>query len=139
MELIVQARMLVGTPFVHQGRSRHGVDCIGLLKLSASNAGLDLEAASGLADRAIYQRAPSRLLLDRTQLACTRVKTPEPGLLVLFRFPHISVPQHFGVLTERKTLVHADAKQLRVVEHNYSGMWLRLTHSFWRLPGVRYG
>ncbi len=37
------ARSYVGTPFQEQGRSRHGVDCIGPLVLAARDCGIQIE------------------------------------------------------------------------------------------------
>ncbi len=136
--IIEEARRLVGVPFVHQGRSVNGVDCIGAIALAAKNAGLDPEQATGLKDARDYGRAATSELLDKVSRSCTRVRQCEPGLLVLFRFPQERDPQHFAILTERNTVVHADAKQGRVVEHGYRGLWVRWTHSLWRIPGVMY-
>ncbi len=138
MSLIAEAQRLVGVPFVHQGRSVHGVDCIGAIKLAAINAGLDPEAATGLKDTRDYGLVVTSEMLDKMSRVCTRVREVEPGLLVLFRFPEEKHPQHFGILTNNRTIVHADVKQGRVVEHGYRGLWLRWTHSLWRIPGVSY-
>jgi cell wall-associated NlpC family hydrolase len=136
--LIAEALRLVGVPFLHQGRSVYGVDCIGAIALAASNAGLDPERATGLKDTRDYGRAATPLLLDMVSRSCVRVRDVEPGLLVLFRFPDEVDPQHFAILTDKGTIVHADARQGRVVEHGYRGLWLRWTHSLWRIPGVAY-
>jgi cell wall-associated NlpC family hydrolase len=136
--LIVEAQRLVGIPFVHQGRSVHGVDCIGAIALAATNAGLDPEQATGLKDTRDYARTTTSEMLDKMSRVCIRVQKAEPGLLVLFRFPEEKHPQHFAILTDKGTIVHADAKQGRVVEHGYRGLWLRWTHSLWRIPGVTY-
>jgi cell wall-associated NlpC family hydrolase len=136
--LISQVRLLVGVPFVHQGRSVHGVDCIGAIALAAINAGLDPEAATGLKDTRDYGRSATPQLLAMVSRSCTRVRQAEAGLLILFRFPDERDPQHFAILTDRRTVVHADAKQGRVVEHGYRGLWLKWTHSLWRIPGVAY-
>ncbi len=137
--LIEELRLLVGVPFAHQGRSVHGVDCIGAIALAAINAGLDPEEATGLKDKKDYGRTATPDLLDMVSRSCTRVKEVETGLLVLFQFPEEQSPQHFAVLTEKRTIIHADAKQGRVVEHGYRGQWLKWTHSMWRIPGVEYG
>jgi len=136
--IIAEVRRLVGVPFVHQGRSVHGVDCIGAIALAAINAGLDPEQATGLKDTRDYGRSASPVLLDMVSRSCRRVRQPEPGLLVLFRFPEERDPQHFAILTDRGTVVHADARRGRVVEHGYRGQWLKWTHSLWRIPGVTY-
>jgi cell wall-associated NlpC family hydrolase len=136
--LIAEVRALVGVPFAHQGRSVHGVDCIGAFKLAATNAGLDPEQATGLKDTLDYGRAASPQLLALVSRSCVRVRQLGPGLLVLFRFPGERDPQHFAILTDKRTIIHADAKQGHVVEHGYRGQWLKWTHSLWRIPGVTY-
>lgn len=136
--VIEQARHLVGVPFMHQGRSIHGVDCIGVMTLAVTNAGLDPEAVTGLKDTRDYDRMTTSEMLDKMSRVCERVRESEPGCLVLFRFPLERHPQHFGILTKEGTVIHADIKQGKVVEHGYRGQWLRWTHSFWRIPGVTY-
>lgn len=136
--LIAEARRLVGVPFVHQGRSIHGVDCIGLPALAALNLGLDPEKATGLKDTRDYGRQPSSDLLDKVSRSCIRVSKLEPGLLILFKFPGERDPHHFAILTDKNAIIHADAKRGRVVEHGYRAQWLRWTHSLWRIPGVIY-
>jgi cell wall-associated NlpC family hydrolase len=137
--LIAQARRLVGVPYAHQGRSVHGIDCIGFIAISATSAGVDLVKLTGLEDRRDYGRKPTSHLLSLVARSCTRVRVTEPGLMILFRFPNERAPQHLAILTDTNTIVHADAKRGCVVEHGYRGQWLRWTHSLWHIPGVMYG
>lgn len=137
-QLIDEVRRLVGIPFIHQGRSVHGVDCIGAIALGAKNAGLDPEQATGLTDTRDYARTTTSEMLEKMSQVCIRVKRAEPGVLVLFRFPLEKHPQHFAILTKEGSIIHADVKQGRVVEHGYRGQWLKWTHSLWRIPGVTY-
>lgn len=136
--LIAEVRRLVGVPFAHQGRSVHGVDCIGVIALAAVNAGLDPEQATGLKDTRDYGRTATPELLTMVSRSCRRVRQAEPGLLVLFKFTEELEPRHFAILTDRGTIVHADERRGCVVEHGYRGQWLQWTHSLWRIPGVTY-
>lgn len=138
-DLVREARLLVGTPWLHQGRTRLGVDCIGLVILAAKNAGLDVFAAAGVAPVRRYGRRADPRLYGLMSTHCAAADAPRPGCVALFRFPGESWPRHFGILTFDDTMIHAEAKtRLRVVEHGYRMRWLSYTDSVWMLPGVRY-
>lgn len=138
-ELIAQARSLVGVPWRHQGRSEFGVDCIGFVSLSMRRAGLDLAAYLGIRDVTNYSRRADPELYRRVSMYCQRIAEPRPGCLIFFQFDGDRAPRHFGIFTERDTVIHANAMQQQVVEHGYRAQWLRWTHSRWLLPGVDYG
>ena len=138
-KLIAEARKLVGTPWKHQGRSMMGVDCIGFVDLAARNGGHDIAAHCGIQDERNYARAPDPVLLARVEKFCTQIHQPVPGCLLFFRFPGDRLPRHFGIFTERDTVIHAESKMRgQVVEHGYRAHWVRWTHSMWKLPGVIY-
>lgn len=129
----------MGVRWLHQGRSRTGVDCIGLVLLAARNAGLDVMAYIGERDRRDYTRAASPELYALVSKHCTRIDTPIPGCLVFFKFPRDDAPRHFAIYTERGSIIHAHIEQKQVIEHGYRALWPRWTDSLWRLPGVIYG
>lgn len=136
-QLIDEARKLTGTPWKHQGRSRRGVDCVGMVLLAAKNAGLDL-TKNGVTDERKYGRGAQPLLLERVEQYCTRIESPIAGCLLFFEFYGERHPRHFGVFSERETMIHADAKRGMVIEHGHRAHWIDRTHSVWKLPGVRY-
>jgi hypothetical protein len=45
-DFVAAARSLVGTPWRHRGRGRRGIDCVGLVVVSARAAGLKLDDAT---------------------------------------------------------------------------------------------
>jgi cell wall-associated NlpC family hydrolase len=137
--LIDEARRLRGVPWIHQGRTRLGVDCIGLVLLAARNAGLDLPNHLGIRLPANYSRSPSIDLFSLVERHCIQVDTEVAGALLFFQFDRDKYPRHFGILTESGTMIHAEAKtRSQVVEHGYRAHWLRWNHSIWKLPGVEY-
>lgn len=97
------ARGFLGLPWVHQGRSERGVDCVGLVILAARAAGLDapLEATYGRMQD--YRQA--RRYLEQF---CDRVGQAEPGDVVLFK---TSQTLHMAVISEVD-----DGKPRRVVQ-----------------------
>lgn len=140
-QFISAARALVGVPWRHQGRTRDGVDCIGILALATKNAGLDLlglQKAFGVVDTANYSRQSKGELLEMTARNAERIAEPIAGSALLFRWPHDRHPQHFGIYTDKKSFIHADARNGRVAEVTFGGVWTRLLHSIWLVPGVIY-
>lgn len=127
-DVITAARGWLNVRYRHQGRTRHGVDCIGLVLVVCRELGLtDVEFRQ-------YPRvARDDTLQQQIARHCTRIEAPEPGCVVLFRWgQHV---QHCGIYTG-DTLIHAMVRLKRVREHGYRGLWTRLAHSYWRLPGV---
>lgn len=122
-----QAQALLGTPFMHQGRSRYGVDCIGLVVLAAQRAGLDVSA-----DQPGYPRDPNGLL----QPALARRLVPvdgarQPGDVLLMRFAE--EPQHVAIW-DGAMILHAYARAGRVVRHHLDARWTRRLVATYRFP-----
>lgn len=139
--LIESARALVGTPYQHQGRSQWGVDCIGLVALAASNAGLDLVQLTGYKDSRDYSRRADPEFLAMTTRHLIAAPALIPGAVIFLRFGgrhREEHPRHYALYTEAGTIIHAHAPLKRVVEHGYRAPWPAWQHSIWRLPGVRY-
>lgn len=132
--LISEARTWIGVPFVHQGRSRHGVDCAGFIVAMMRSAG---ELPADFVDVRNYARRPNGELLQLVARHCARTHRECSGLLVLIRWPRDVEPSHVALLTGQ-TLIHCYQRQRAVVEHSYRGPWKRDAHSLWRLPGVIY-
>jgi len=138
-QLIDEARKLVGTPWVHRGRTARGVDCIGMVDLAARNGGHNILQQCGIRGERNYGRKPDPALLAIVERYCQRIDRPIPACLLFFQFRGDRAPRHFGIYTERGTVIHAESKARgQVVEHGYRAHWVRWTHSIWLLPGVEY-
>lgn len=131
-DLNAAARGWVGVPFAHQGRTRQGVDCVGLPIVILQQLGV-LPARFEVP---AYGRLPSAELIERLMAHCVRLPAPVPGTLVAVAWTKTAA--HVAICTG-DTLIHAYESVGRVVEHGYRGRWIRLTHSAWALPGVSYG
>ena len=145
---IFALRTYKDVPFLHQGRSRSGVDCVGLLSCAADDLGVKNEVKANLRD---YERAPNgdmfrrritdflvQLPYNRLQPIKTQIK---PGDVFVFWIDLKGLPRHVAVYTgENKfgqpTMIHAYAKTPRkVVEQTIdSGYWLPRIDSVWKLP-----
>jgi len=125
-----EARSWIDVPWVHQGRNRYGVDCIGLVLVTCWALALTDYDISG------YGRTPNADMLMRELDARARridLASALPADLVLSRFNHD--PQHVGILTARGIL-HAYAGARRVVETALPRSWRRRIVAAYAVPGV---
>ena len=102
------ARRYIGVPWVHQGRSSRGVDCIGLVVLAARDCGLDVAMEANYGRTQNY--AQMKPLLIRH---CVRVGDPGEGVVVLFKN---SALLHLAVMSGVGTVIHAFGPQRCVIE-----------------------
>lgn len=141
MALLSAARGFLGVPFAHQGRGRSGVDCLGLILLSAEAAGIRIEGKRAQSyDQRTYGHRPDcehleRMLaarLTRIDPACKR-----PGDVLLLRIEGRA--QHLALLTDYPVpqtfgMIHAYAVARKVVEHRLDASWDAAIHAVYGLP-----
>jgi cell wall-associated NlpC family hydrolase len=132
-DLITRARTWVGVPFHHQGRTRFGVDCIGLPESVLREAG---ELPADYRERTDYGRRPTAELEAGLARWCTPIEAPIPGALLAIHWPRHGGVSHVAIFTG-STLIHAYLDH-GVCEHPYRGQWVQWTASSWRMPGVLY-
>jgi NlpC/P60 family putative phage cell wall peptidase len=129
-EVVAAAREWIGVPYMHQGRNRFGVDCVGLLIVVARGLGLTSYDVTG------YSRVPHAEFL-RTECDRMMGRIPiderQPGDVVLMRFKR--EPQHLAFVTDRGFL-HAYGGSGRVVESAMPPEWVRRIVAAYALPGV---
>lgn len=144
-DVLTVARSWMGTPFAHQGRTKHvRVDCIGLVIEVCREVGL--VDAAGLPpdwDHVGYGRFPDSYGLTLHLLAYLTPVTRQAmraGDVALFRCG-TGAPAHMGFLGDAATplsLIHAfnarTMRMARVQEHRFSGFWYHSLHSVYRLP-----
>lgn len=142
--ILAAARGYLGAPFQHQGRSREGMDCVGLLVMVARDLGIQH------ADFTAYSRNPSpRKMLEALAVSCDRVSgvvgaslerdlsawdDSRPGDIVVFWFSDVTRPQHVAFRSQRGML-HTWGSVGRVVEHGLTEWWRERVHSVWRYRG----
>ena len=116
-DIVWEARQWLGVRFRHQGRSRAGLDCAGLICKVGVSTGLML------ADERAYDRRPDAYtllsLMDKNLVKTTK-KEPELGDVMLFAF--YGLPQHLAIATDIG-MIHAYADARCVVEHHYDKTW----------------
>jgi cell wall-associated NlpC family hydrolase len=131
--VIAQAREWVGVPFLHQGRTRIGADCLGFIAAMLAELGSRVALAHLPLN---YSRDPQAQLLDSLTDLCRTIEL-EPAALVIFQFADAKFPSHAALYTG-ESIIHAFARVGRVVETSYGQPWPKLAHSIWALPLVVY-
>jgi len=117
-DLVREAREFLGTPFHHCGRSRLGIDCVGLLSCS-------FKAVTGhVKDIRSYERTASgeKMLKVIEANGLFRTENPEIGDVLILWITKRCNAEHAAILTDRG-IIHATQLEGRVVEHNLNDWW----------------
>ena len=114
-DIVAAARSYLGVPWQHLGRSRQGLDCIGLVVRVFQDTGIPVE------DQRNYTRGPQVQNFRAVVNAHTTRGTMayiRPGQIGVFK--QEQYPMHVGVIGMdnfgQLTLIHAAAGNRRVVE-----------------------
>ena len=135
--IAAEARKWLGVAFRHQGRSRHGVDCLGLLVVVANALNLHDFQGKPLAnyDQQSYGHYPDeKRLLAGLLKVLTPTLTLASGNIGLFEID--GTARHVGIFATNEsgfTLIHAYAPARNVVEHHYSREWQQRCRAMFRL------
>lgn len=141
--VIACARRFMDVRFRHQGRSVQGVDCLGLLLLTAEKAGLTF---AGMDAKALgvprYGVRPDTTLLKQKLdefLCLVSPQEIQPADIALLRVN--GSPQHLAIITDYPMagelgMIHAYAPAGKVVEHRYDPAWRKETYAAYRLPHI---
>jgi cell wall-associated NlpC family hydrolase len=136
-EVVAAARRWIDVRFRHQGRSREGIDCGGLLIVLAHELGLSEFDVSR------YARRPDGRSLKKIcdeQMRRVPFSEAQPGDVILFRIE--SDPQHLALLGDYQSgglsIIHAYAPRAvhRVVETRLDDWWRHRIVQAYALPGV---
>lgn len=122
------------TPWVHQGRSAEGVDCLGLAVVALQAQGLVVDAKVDYPRRARGERMLQALEASGMFVAQDISEPMERGDVLVFRIRH--EPQHVAIATAADRMLHADM-QHGVREVTLSPLWaMRLVARYSWAQGV---
>lgn len=135
-DVAAKARELIGAPYLHQGRSRNGIDCVGVPIWTMQQLGtLPRELT-----QANYGRLSNGELIAACRMFCTPLDADELGCLIVIRWPGERQAGHVAVRTQlpdgRPGMLHAYRNHGGVREHGYQAKWPQWTNGLFRLPGV---
>jgi cell wall-associated NlpC family hydrolase len=137
-DIVTEARTYLGVPWVHQGRSRDGVDCLGLaILVAAARRGYRFDLRD-YAAQAMDETMQAKCLehMDPVRLADLA-----SGHIVVIRFEN---QRHMAIVGDYPiagllSLIHANSRVGRVVEHRLDSVWRRLIMSAYALRDLREG
>jgi len=130
-DIVKAAKCYIGTPFVHQGRSRNGIDCIGLIICVGKDLGLTNY------DYVAYERSPDRHIFMnelRSNLVHKYLQERQPGDILTFALPRY--PCHVGIYCGSNLIIHALFTRGMVVEHHLDERWMNLARECYSFNGV---
>ena len=136
-----RARLLKDVPFLHQGRTFDGIDCIGLMAYAIQYPFDQIPA---------YPRDPINSELENAMTAAfgeplfatppIRVEDLREGDLAAMQYR--GPIRHVGIIVNHLTipgalsLIHTDSMVGKVTEHILDAKWLRRIEKVWRLEFV---
>ncbi len=133
--LVDAARVYLDVPFKHQGRSKNGLDCVGLIIVAAKDCGLEFP------DCMVYSKSPQHGLLQQNieksgflERLHNTVELKRNDIL-LFRFTE--EPQHVALYCDN-SIIHSYSRIEKVVEHRFSGSWKHKLVCVYRLKREIY-
>jgi len=132
-DVLANVRTWLGVPYVHQGRSREGVDCVGLVicngwELGFLDRGFDVQG---------YDRQPDGTLFRRCEEMLPKADIG-PCRIAVMKFA--SEPQHMAFLVPypggRLAMIHALRDNGKVVEHRLDALWQSRIVGTFGIPGI---
>jgi len=133
--IVRQAREWLGVPYRHQGRTREGCDCLGLIVGVAAELDIARWRVPG------YSGWPDGRTLEAACLQHLRTAArPGCGAVGLFWYARRGRAQHLAIFSHlddgRLAMIHSLKTNARVVEHGVDEFWRARLLSCWSLPGV---
>lgn len=144
VDIVAEARSWLDVPFHHQGRTRAGCDCGGLVGGVAVALGVVPQTWWAESFDPLfggYARTPAGGVLQRvceSFMTTIDIGAAGPGDVLLMRFK--TEPQHLGILADYVhgglSIVHALSRAGKVAEHRMAPEWWARVVAVYRMPGV---
>ena len=127
-------RKHVDVTYMHQGRTKHGLDCIGALLLTGRELNLTTMEVSN------YPRRPNgNMMQDMLDEHCTRKPKDEMKVADILLIHEHGQRCHLalvGTKDNRLTIIHASLKNRKVVENTLDDEWRSRIVQVYQIPGV---
>ncbi len=134
-DVIREARTWVDTPYIHQARVKHkGVDCVGIV----IGIGRDLKLLPRDFEITGYSPTPvSNTMGGELDKYLDRIdKKSMRGGDILWMLYGGKYPQHLAILTNDRTIIHANNKIGSCKEHILDEKWVKRIRRVYRYRGL---
>ena len=132
IDIINEARKWLGIPWRHQGRTKKGIDCIGLIlnvgkSLGLIDYNLRIQNYSRLPDPINTQNTINQYVLQSEEM--------DTGDILWIKITNI--PMHFAFYDKEKgTIIHSFQTIGKVAEQTFDNKWRKRLHSHYRFIGI---
>jgi len=132
--IIEEARSYLKTKWRHQGRSRAGIDCIGLvIEVAKTVKGWDFD----ITDYPRQATDETMLNLCCEHLLMVSKSELQPGDVLVMRFEH---QRHAAIVgdyphSSELSIIHAYSPARKVIEQRLDSVWLGRVIGAFRFPG----
>jgi len=137
-QIVEYARTWIGVPFHHQGRSKAGCDCAGVIVACAKHINMNFSDMHG------YGRLPKSNQLEsifRKQMISIPIESIQPADVVLMAWR--SEPHHVGLISNLPNgqlgIIHSYQIVGKVVEHRLDKKWHDRIVLAFRFPQIVKG
>lgn len=123
------------TPFHHQGRTKWGIDCVGLIVCSARDCGIEVE------DFTAYRKfAHDNTLEEKLLEYCYQIDELEDGCIVQYKWKQIGdyTTKHLAIYLGEGLIIHADGSKhvSKVCKARLNFDNAARIAGYWKLRGV---
>ncbi len=113
-DIVAAARSWLGVKWRHQGRTRRGIDCAGLVVLVGRELGIATYDCTTYGRHALGYDFLRHFAAGMTRIPLEAVA---PGDVLVFKDPAAGAyPCHCGIVSDAQHMIHAFARWRRVVE-----------------------
>jgi cell wall-associated NlpC family hydrolase len=132
-DIVAEARGYLGVRWRHQGRSRNGIDCAGLVIQVAKSFGSTFDTNN------YTRRTADELMVSLCREHLTEIPRSEvaPGDVMVFG---LGDSRHMGIVGNYQhgglSLIHAYLAARKVVETRIDEQWRARARGCFRFPGV---
>jgi cell wall-associated NlpC family hydrolase len=119
LTIVAEARTYIGVRWLHQGRSREGVDCVGLPVVCLRKIGVELDFTGYTA----VSKDEEMLDLCRAHLLPIALAAAAPGDVVVIGFEK---QRHMAIVGDHPhglSLIHAFLPNRQVIEARLDSQW----------------
>lgn len=130
-QIVEEGRQWIGAPYLHQGRSRYGIDCLGLIILTLQKVGMKIP------DHCNYPpQYDARQLLEGCQKYLQQISTANINIGSILLFQVYNQPRHLAIATNRGMIHIRGGRSSHVTEVPIPPQWQKRIHSVYDVPGV---